>query len=87
MDFDAMWNNRLSFGANVVVIGGVLIPFWGLMTMARKLGTAIFLNYWWLLVLVMIACVGFYVFSFYAIENTLKSRRERLINLIAGARS
>ncbi len=87
MNFDAMWNNRLSFGANVVVIGGVLIPFWGLMTMARKLGTTIFLNYWWLLMLVMIACIGFYIFSFYAIENTLKSRRERLINLIAGARS
>ncbi|MEP7337950.1 MAG: hypothetical protein ABI977_09420, partial [Acidobacteriota bacterium] len=27
MDFEAMWGNRLSFGANVVIIVGVLAPF------------------------------------------------------------
>lgn len=87
MDFDAMWNNRLSFGANVVVIVGVLIPFWGIMMLARRLGAEAFLNLWWVMVLLMSVCVALYVFSFYTIEGALKSRREKLINLIAGARS
>lgn len=86
MDFDAMWNNRLSFGANVVVIGGVLIPFWGLMMAANRLGMTTFLRFWWVPLLLMMACAGLYAFSFYAIETPLNSRRERLINLIAGAR-
>lgn len=86
MDFDAMWNNRLSFGANVVVIGGVLIPFWGLMVAANRMGLAAFQRFWWVPFLLMAACAGLYVFSFYAIEGPLGLRRERLINLIAGAR-
>ncbi|MBL8191189.1 MAG: hypothetical protein JNK38_24445 [Acidobacteria bacterium] len=86
MDFDAMWNNRLSFGANVVVIGGVLIPFWGLMTAANHWGLETFLRFWWVPLLLMMACACLYIFSFYAIETPLNSRRERLINLIAGAR-
>ncbi|MDX2040003.1 MAG: hypothetical protein SF097_02090 [Acidobacteriota bacterium] len=86
MDFDAMWNNRLSFGANVVVIGGVLVPFWGLMMAANRLGLMTFLRFWWVPLLLMAACAGLYAFSFYAIENPLNTRRERLINLIAGAR-
>lgn len=86
MDFDAMWNNRLSFGANVVVIGGVLVPFWGLMMLANRTGMETFLKFWWIPLLIMIACAGLYAFSFYAVEAPLKSRRERLINLIAGAR-
>lgn len=81
-----MWNNRLSFGANVVVIGGVLIPFWGLMMAANRLGMTTFLRFWWVPLLLMMACAGLYAFSFYAIETPLNSRRERLINLIAGAR-
>ncbi len=86
MDFDAMWNNRLSFGANIVVIGGVLIPFWGLMTAANHWGLETFLRFWWVPLLLMMACACLYIFSFYAIETPLNSRRERLINLIAGAR-
>jgi hypothetical protein len=86
MDFDAMWNNRLSFGANAVIIGGVLIPFWGLITAVNRLGLTTLLRFWWVPLLLMLACACLYIFSFFAIETSLNSRRERLINLIAGAR-
>lgn len=86
MDFNAMWNTRLSFGANVVVIGGVLIPFWGLMMLGQHFGEAVVLRFWWIFLAVFIVCLGFYLFSFFSIEKTLTARREKLLNLIAGAK-
>lgn len=86
MDFNAMWNNRLSFGANVVIIGGVLVPFWGLMTLGRHFGEQVVLRFWWIPLLGFLVCLALYVLSFYSIEKTLTARREKLINLIAGAR-
>jgi hypothetical protein len=64
----------------------VLIPFWGLMVVANRASLPTLQRFWWIPLLVMIACAGFYAFSFYAVEAPLTSRRERLINLIAGAR-
>ena len=87
MDFDAMWNNRLSFGAIVVVTVGLMVPFWALMMVGNRIDLETLLRFWWVAPLLMIVCVGLYVFSFYAIESSLKKRRERLINLIAGART
>lgn len=86
MDFDAMWNNRLSFGSILVVTVGMILPFHGLMTLAQRGSLETVLHFWWISALAMIACAGLYAFSFYAIERFLMSRRERLINLIAGAR-
>lgn len=86
MDFNAMWNNRLSFGANVVIIGGVLLPFWGIMTLGNRIGQTTVLHWWWVSLLVLCMCLGLYVVSFRMIEKTLNARREKLINLIAGAR-
>jgi hypothetical protein len=86
MNFDAMWNNRLSFGANVVIIGGVLLPFWALTFLAGRTSQEAALRLWWIPVLALLACVAFYVFSFFKIEPVLNMRREGLINLIAGAR-
>lgn len=86
MDFDAMWNNRLSFGSILVVTVGMMVPFWALMMLSNRFELETLLHFWWVATLVMAACAGFYVVSFYAIERFLKSRRERLINLIAGAR-
>jgi hypothetical protein len=86
MNFDAMWNNRLSFGANVVIIGGVLVPFWALTFLANRTSQEAALRLWWIPALALLGCVAFYVFSFFKIEPVLKVRREGLINLIAGAR-
>lgn len=86
MDFDAMWNNRLSFGANIVIIGGVLLPFWGLMAMGNRIGQATVLRFWWVALIVLLACVTLYALSFHSIEKAVSRRREQLIHLIAGAR-
>ncbi|MCI0337006.1 MAG: hypothetical protein L0226_05490 [Acidobacteria bacterium] len=85
LDFDAMLNNRLSFGANVVVIVGILIPFWGTMVLAHRIGQSVLLRFWWIACLILIFCIGFYALLQWVIERLLKSRRERLINLVAGA--
>ncbi|HMV81977.1 MAG TPA: hypothetical protein PLD20_00070 [Blastocatellia bacterium] len=85
MDFNAMWNTRLSFGANVVVIGGVLVPFWGLMMLGQRFGEAVVLRFWWMFLMVFIVCLTLYLWSFFSIEKTLTARREKLLNLIAGA--
>lgn len=86
MDFDAMWGNRLSFGANVVIIGGVLVPFWALTMLTNRAGQAMVLRLWWIPLLLLFVCVGLYALSFLTVERTLLKRRERLITLIAGAR-
>ena len=85
-DFNAMWNNRLSLGANAVIIGGILVPFWGTMVLAERISQATVLHLWWIPCLILIFCFGSYLFALRAIEKTANSRRERLINLIAGAR-
>jgi hypothetical protein len=44
------------------------------------------LSYWWVLVLFSALCVGLYVVTMHLIDGVLKSRRERLMRVIAGAR-
>lgn len=85
-DFDAMWNNRLSFGANVVVIGGILIPLWGTMFIANRIGQSAFLRFWWIPILALLLCAGFFALTMRTVDKPLNARREKLINLIAGAR-
>jgi hypothetical protein len=85
-NFDSMWNNRLSFGANVVMIGGAAAPYAVAVVLSERLDPEVMLRFWWVALLLMVSSIGFYLFSLKAIEPVLNSRRERLINLIAGAR-
>ncbi len=85
-NFDSMWSNRLSFGANVVMIGGVVVPYTVAIVLSESLDPAVILRFWWAAPLVMVLSIGFYLFSLKAIEPVLNARRESLINLIAGAR-
>ncbi len=84
-NFDAMWNNRLSFGANVVMIGGVVTPYLIAIALSESLDPDVMLRFWWAALLPLVLSVGFYLVSLKAIELALRPRRERLINLIAGA--
>lgn len=86
MDFDAMWNNRLSLGANIVLIGSMLMPFWSIMVLANRANAATVTRFWWTPLLLLLICIGLYALSFRVIEKPLNARRERLINLLAGAR-
>jgi len=84
-DFDAMWNNRLSFGANVVMVCG-FAPYLVAMTFSVSLDPSDLLRFWWAPPLLMVLSAGFYLFSMKMVEPVLNWRREKLINLIAGAR-
>ncbi len=84
-NFDAIWNNRLSFGANVVLVCG-FAPYLIVMTISRALDPAVLLRFWWAPLSLLILFAGFYLFSMKMIEPVLNWRREKLINLIAGAR-
>jgi hypothetical protein len=84
-DLDSMWNNRLSFGSNVVMFGGMVVPYVLAMMFSERISPAAAARLWWVPALLLVACIAFYVFSLRAIEVALESRKERLINLIAGA--
>ncbi|QQS45738.1 MAG: hypothetical protein IPM66_17645 [Acidobacteriota bacterium] len=85
-DFDAIWNNRLSFGGNVVVIGGILIPFWAMMAFMDRIGEDALLRFWWMPSIPLLLCLGFFGLTMIIIDAPLTGRREKLVNLIAGAR-
>jgi len=85
-NFDAMWNNRLSFGANVVMFCGVFTPYLIAVMFSESLDPSDLLRFWWAAPLMMVLSAGFYLFSMKMIEPVLNWRREKLINLIAGAR-
>ncbi|MGH9838989.1 MAG: hypothetical protein ACREEM_09405 [Blastocatellia bacterium] len=84
-DLESMWNNRLSFGGNVVMLGGMAIPYVIAVMASERVSPAEAARFWWVPALLMILCIGFYAYSLKAIEPVLESRKERLINLIAGA--
>jgi hypothetical protein len=85
LNFDAMWNSRLSFSANLVVIIGISVPLWVAAFISNRLDQTALTRYWWISCLILIFCLGFYILSFVIMDAPAKSRRERLINLIAGA--
>jgi hypothetical protein len=84
-DLDSMWNNRLSFGSNVVMLGGMVGPYVLAVAFSEHISPAAAARFWWVPALLLLACFAFYVFSLRAIELVLEMRKERLINLIAGA--
>lgn len=84
-NFDSMWNNRLSFGANVVVVcvGGA---FGAVIAFSGSLDPSDLLRFWRPALALMALSAAFYLFSMKLIEPVVNWRREKLINLIAGAR-
>lgn len=84
-NFDSMWNNRLSIGANIVMVGGVVVPYIFAIILSERVSPETIFQFWWVLALLGLLSITFYIFSFVAIEPALNSRRERLINIIAGA--
>jgi len=85
-DFDAIWNNRLSLGANVAFLCGLLAPLLIARMFYEILGPSDLSRLWPVTTMMMALGVAFYLFSMKMIEPVLNWRREKLINLIAGAR-
>jgi hypothetical protein len=85
LNFDAMWNSRLSLGANLVVFVGIIIPIWIATFFGDRIDQALLTDYWWTSCLILIFCLSLYILSLMVMDGLVKRRRERLINLIAGA--
>lgn len=85
-NFESMWNNRLSLGANIVMLGGSVTPYVIAIILSERIEPETIFQFWWIPALLMLAGMAFYAFSFFAIEPVLESRRESIINLIAGAK-
>ena len=85
-NFDAMWNNRLSFGANMVMLCGVVAPYVIAVSLSERLDPSVLLRFWWVAMMMMFLSVGFYLLSMKMIEPVVNWRREKMINLIAGAK-
>jgi hypothetical protein len=68
-----------------VVIIGITLPLWGMVFLGDRLDQAALRRYWWVSGLILILCLSFYILSLVVMDGPVKSRRERLINLIAGA--
>ena len=84
VDFDSMWNNRLSLGANVVVIVGVLLPFFLGMPLLERYGSGSLTRFWWTPWVAFLLGLTFYLFSFFNLDPALKLKSERLIRRISG---
>jgi hypothetical protein len=85
-DFNAIWNNRLSFGANVVMFCGG-IAFGIVVALSPIIDPSDLLRFWPLGLAMTALSVAFYLISMKMIEPVLNREREKLINLIAGARN
>ncbi|NDD63608.1 MAG: hypothetical protein EBZ36_06475 [Acidobacteria bacterium] len=85
VDFDSMWNNRLSLGANAAILIGVLLPFFvgsGLVDLYSGRGLVFT---WWAPWVTALVSAGFYLVSFYNLDSILRRRSESIIRRIAGA--
>lgn len=85
VDFDSMWNNRLSLGANAVVLTGVLLPFVFGSALVRDYGHTILLSFWWAPWLTFLLSLAFYLLSFFNIDGALRMKSESVIRRISGA--
>ena len=85
MNFDAIWNNRLSTAVTIMVACGISIPLIGIMFFARLINPMVVPEFWWLALGLLLFSAGFFAFTLWAIEGPANGRRETLINVIAGA--
>jgi len=85
MNFDSIWNNRLSAAVTILLACGICIPLFGIMFFARLVNPMMVPEFWWLALGLLLLSAGFFAFTLRAIEGPANGRRETLINTIAGA--
>jgi hypothetical protein len=85
-NFNAIWNNRLSLGANVALFCGLFAPLWIVTLFSSRIQVSDPSRFWLPALAMMAFSLAFYLFSMKMIEPVLNWRREKLINLIAGAK-
>ncbi|MFM8393829.1 MAG: hypothetical protein ACKOB4_07870, partial [Acidobacteriota bacterium] len=85
VDFDSMWNNRLSLGANAVILIGVLIPFFLGSGLLDRYGQEVFIRFWWAPWISALVAIGLYLLSFHNLDHALRLKAEAVIRRISGA--
>lgn len=89
VDFDSMWNNRLSLGANAAILVGVVVPYALGAVLVDRLGRAAFMEFydqfWWTPWVTALLAAALYLLSFHNLDNALRLKAESVIRRIAGA--
>ena len=86
-NFQSVFGNQLSIAGNVVMFSQIFITVIPVVIVTKgDIDTGHVLSYWWVLVLFSVVCIGLYAVTLHLIDGVLKSRRERLMRVIAGAR-
>ncbi len=83
-NYNHSFGNDLSFGANVVVIGGVLLLLFGPRLLAKSWPDVVGPANWWVPLPLVLLAVMFYVVSLRRAERTFVTRRESLLALMEG---
>jgi hypothetical protein len=82
--FETTFGNQLSLGANVLLIGGILVMLGGATVLDQMAGPAIVLRYWWVSIPAALLAAGLYFFSLRHGTAVFIQRRERLLNALEG---
>lgn len=85
VDFDSMWNNRLSLGANAAILIGVLLPFVAGSALIERYGSDRLLQLWWWPWIAALVSLLFYLVSFHKLDWVLRPKSESVVRRIAGA--
>jgi hypothetical protein len=82
--FETTFGNQLSLAANVLLIGGLLGCFSGVVALDKIAGPAAVLRYWWAPVPAAALAIVFYFCSLRRGAEVFVSHRERLLNALEG---
>jgi len=82
--FETTFGNQLSLAANVLLIGGLMSCFVGVVVLDKIAGPAAVLSYWWAAIPAAALAAVFYLYSLRRGAAVFVSRRERLLNALEG---
>jgi len=82
--FETTFGNQLSLGANVLLIGGILVTVFGAIALDKTVGPAVVLSYWWASIPAAVLAIAFYFVSLQRGAAVFVSRKERLLNALEG---
>jgi hypothetical protein len=83
-DFESTFGNQLSLGANILLIGGILVVVFGMFYVDKSVTPQAVLSYWWVPLAGALLAIAFYDYSLRRGAQIFVSRRETLLNIIEG---
>ncbi len=83
-DFESTFGNQLSLGANILLIGGIMVSIFGVITLDKAVAPEIVLSYWWAAFAGAAVAIVFYAYCLRRGAEIFVSRRESLLNTIEG---